>query len=80
MAYATPRSANAELLLGTAEGGYKAVVKDRGGAVEMGAGIARSDLDCKFYALHEAPVWDSPDCRPFTPVIHTPTPCPENHG
>lgn len=79
MAYATPRSANHELLLGTAEGGYKSVVKDRGGEVEQGTWYMRDDLSCKYYGIHEAPVWDAPDLRKFVPPYHTDTPCPQEH-
>ncbi len=79
MSYPTPRSANHELLLGMAEGGYKSVVKDRGGQVEQGTWYMRDDLDYTYYGIHEAPVWDSPDLRKFVPPYHTETPCPQLH-
>jgi hypothetical protein len=77
MAYAQPRSANRELEQGMVDGSYKQVIKDRGGEVEQATWYARSDLSCIYYAIHEAPVMDTPDAQKMVSPYHTATPCPE---
>ena len=79
MAYAQPRSANRELEWGMTEGGYKSVVKDRGGVVEQGTWMARDDLSWIYYGICEAPVMDTPDGHMTVSPYHTATPCPNAH-
>lgn len=61
MAYAKPRSANAEMELGMVEGGHKMAVKDRGGVVEPLTYEARRNLTDGWYGIHEAPMKMTPD-------------------
>jgi hypothetical protein len=77
MAYAQPRSSNRELEQGMVDGSYKQVIKDRGGEVEQATWYARSDLSCIYYAIHEAPVMNTPDAQKMVSPYHTATPCPE---
>lgn len=65
MAYAPPRSMNAELRTGAVEGRYKQVVKDRGGFPERATYDERDDLHDMWYGIHEveqkqAPGFDAP--------------------
>jgi len=79
MAYASPRSANAELHEGMTDGKYRKVVMDRGGLVEPCTYDARMDLTDGFYGIHEEPLKMLPDgrhCRtPYT--VHTEEASPE---
>lgn len=61
MAYAKPRSANAELEAGMTDGKYKKVVMDRGGVVESATYASRRDLSDVWHGIHEAPTMETPD-------------------
>lgn len=61
MAYAPPRSMNANLSEGSTDGKYKKIVRDRGGVVEPGTYEARDDLDDLWYGIHEKKVKVAPD-------------------
>ena len=79
MAYATPRSANAELDEGMTDGKYRKVVMDRGGVVEGLTYASRECLTDGWYGIHEAQSKVAPDgirCR--TPnTVSTPEARPE---
>lgn len=79
MAYAQPRSANAELHEGMTDGVYRKVNPDRGGDVEPTTYDMRRDLVDGWYGIHEQPVKMLPDgrsCR--TPYgVATPPATPE---
>lgn len=74
------RSQNTELKQGMIDGSYKQVIKDRGGEVEQGTWYQRDELSCIYYGIHEAPVFDTPDCRKFVSPYGTRTPMPELHN
>ena len=79
MAYASPRSANAELCEGSTDGKYRKIVMDRGGVVEDTTYRARCDLTDGWYGIHEAPSKMTPDgMRVRTPYcVSTPGASPE---
>ncbi len=79
MAYAQPRSANAELDEGMTDGKYKKGITDRGGEVENGTWRSRADLIGGFYGIHEAPEKVTPDGLVVRTrnTVHTPCPEPE---
>ena len=61
MAYAEPRSCNAELAQGMTDGEYKQVVKDRGGQVETGTWEHRKLLSTMVYGIVELDKKECPD-------------------
>ncbi|MFF1693175.1 hypothetical protein ACFVXC_06035 [Streptomyces sp. NPDC058257] len=76
MSYANPRSLTGDLNEGVTDGAYKKVVTDRGGVVEATTYAVRSDLDDRWYGIHEDPVKHRPDGGAVsTPnFVATPTP------
>ncbi len=76
MAYASPRSANAELCEGSTDGKYRKIVMDRGGVVEDTTYRARCDLTDGWYGLHEAAVKVTPDNK----LVHTMDYVPTAHA
>lgn len=61
MAYARPRSMNADLNEGATDGRYKKIVADRGGVPESGTYEMRSSLNDTWYGIHETKVKMAPD-------------------
>jgi len=73
MTYGPIRSANAELHEGMTDGKYKKVVRDRGGFVEKATSAARSDLDDRWYGIHEVPVKTTGDTLQLPTPYFVPT-------
>lgn len=61
MAYANPRSMNAELSQGSTDGKYKHISPNRGGTVEPTTYEARRDLNDNWFGIHEKQVKVAPD-------------------
>ncbi|MFD9815088.1 hypothetical protein [Streptomyces sp. NPDC059080] len=61
MSYAPQRALSGDLCEGLTDGAYKKVVTDRGGQVEATTYAVRSDLDDRWYGIHEDPVKHRPD-------------------
>ncbi|MGW1261142.1 hypothetical protein ACWD7Y_04175 [Streptomyces drozdowiczii] len=76
MSYAPERSLTGDLNEGLTDGAYKKVVTDRGGVVEATTYAVRSDLDDRWYGIHEDPVKHTPDGRAVTTPNFVATPPP----
>ena len=73
-------SANEDFKLGSIDGSYKQVVKDRGGVVENGTYAARKDLSVKGYGIVECPDKELPCGGTFRSPYTVVTPDPEGLG
>ncbi|MEW1922310.1 hypothetical protein [Streptomyces sp. NPDC088360] len=76
MSYANQRALSGDLHEGLTDGGYKKIVRDRGGQVESTTHHVRSSLNDTWFGMHEDPLKHTPDGRAVTTPHYVGTPAP----